>query len=726
MGPLLFLTLNFRKFYIAKEPFMIKATHIKIQIYKGRLKHILTGLFCLAITVSKAGGAGIQFTVNEVGLQTLSYNGQSYISSPLSVGSNMLASALFRTPAGTQNPYGWLPLTLQNQLDISSAVRTTDNASYFQHVYRQGSADEFLIKQVFSTTDSNTLKVDTYITNNDPVDTLAQLDVYILLPFQIPSPANQYNYSIPIDLGAQNQWGGYPVALLSGAWGSIAWWMGDYSGAVDEICSYGSASQTQFNFSLTNYSENQMGHRYEDPIPPGATKLYTTYIRFGSATNTALDLAPEAFDLMRQAYPYLINWPDRRPIARWFVSDGYKTSAVNPRGYFWDDSFDVSDQNGFNTKLLNQADDIVTRMNAMCPQPQGILIWDLEGQEFQQYFTYVGNPPKLGDLSPEMNAIADQLFAKFTGAGYQVGITLRPSSFNSGTTLPATCNYSATPELTDVFIKTDASYPYRGYVCTAANTWTQAGARQPYFQTISDNDVVTLNNLETKVTYARTRWGAKLYYVDSSVYSKGGSLNFNIFRQLQADFPDCLFFPENETVNYYGSTAPYNQANMGSFDTPTSAKDIYPQAFSMLQTLDGVDYSNAAVYDTLVKSVKNGNILFVDGWWDNPQNDHVLNVYRDAGFCTITAVVPRAEDVNLSVFPNPFSKNTKINFTMSSAAEVQLIAYNSIGQKIATIENAFLGSGGHEYNFSSAENGIYFLRILINGVSSTQKLIVTQ
>ena len=329
--------------------------------------------------------------------------------------------------------------------------------------------------------------------------------------------------------------------------------------------------------------------------------------------------------------PYLVNWPDRRPIARMFIAGGDDSSASNPRGYFKNPALDVSNQAAFNAQVLDWADHCIKDLNAMNPKPQGILIWDLEGEEFHQPFTYVGNPPELPDLAPEMDAVADKMFAKFREAGYKIGLTLRSSTFMTGTKLPATGNYNEDINLTDIFIKLDAPYPYRGYICTAPNTWTQPGARFPNCQTLSDDDSVPLGILKTKVDYARKRWGATMFYVDTTVYSTGAPLNPDIFRQLQKDFPDCLFFPEEKTSLTWGATAPYGQANQGDFGPSHFVRDIYPGAFSVLQVSDGIDYADPSLHDALVNSVKKGNILFVDGWQNSPANASILQIYRDAG-----------------------------------------------------------------------------------------------
>ena len=78
---------------------------------------------------------------------------------------------------------------------------------------------------------------------------------------------------------------------------------------------------------------------------------------------------------------------------------------------------------------------------------------------------------------------------------------------------------------------------------------------------------------------------------------------------------------------------------------------------------------------------------------------------------------------NISVFPNPFSHQTTLKFQLNENANVQIELFNSLGQKISTIENKYLSNGDYEYKIISESKGIYFLRTVINDVASTQKLI---
>src|ERR1700730_17038658 len=190
-------------------------------------------------------------------------------------------------------------------------------------------------------------------------------------------------------------------------------------------------------------------------IAPGQSKPAPFSLRFSNdLTLTSLQLAPEAYSAFRAAYPQIVNWPDRRPVMAWFISDYTKRSATNPRGYLQDPTIDISNTAAFQTRVLSQAQGIISQIKARPVQPQGIVIWDLEGQEFIQATTYVGDPRVLSNgYAQEMNGVAGQLFALFKSAGLKVGLTLRPQYLNWGTTLPATCRYDAQNDYKDYFIK---------------------------------------------------------------------------------------------------------------------------------------------------------------------------------------------------------------------------------------------------------------------------------
>jgi peptidoglycan hydrolase-like protein with peptidoglycan-binding domain/sugar lactone lactonase YvrE len=651
-------------------------------------------------------GPGLYYTFNGAGLQTLTYNGQSYITEPSQESANEV-NATFLTPGSVENNY--------NGSVFSSVISTSSN--YFQQVYNSGQSDSYTVKTQYSTPEPNTLETDIYITNNDATDTLQEVNIKNLnlltpgyTPYNSYWPDSSANIGIgPVSIGNDYYPPG-PLTFLSGNWGSFAidsdnytgnWTFGSTAGFAA-----GAGSSTQFVMSFSNFGDNggnDASNTLMDLITPGQTRHYMYDITFGSASDTPATLGSTGYASWRNSIPYLINWPNRAPIGRWFIASGADDSVTNPRGYLGSSTLDVSSSTVFDAAIMTAASTTIAAMNAMNPKPQAVLIWDLEGQEFNQPFTYVGNPNELNTISPEMGAVADQLISTIQNAGYQVGLTLRPSNFGAGPTLPATCYHDTNTnngpnQDSDVFVLTTASYPYRGYECTATNTWTQPGANLPNHQTGSDDDSVLLSNLQSKVTYAQNRWGIHLFYVDSTIYGDAGTgFSYLIWRQLQTEFPDDLFIPEQpDGPPAYAATAPYTAPGdtVSGLSTPQASLDLYPNAFSVIQAVDsgGIDLTtNSTDYNTLVQSVEAGNILFFDGWYESTQNAQIASIYQDA-YALAGLTVPT------------LTTTTASNITMTSATLNGAITAD--GGASSTVEGFNYGTT-MSYGLIASSSGIF-------------------
>jgi len=287
----------------------------------------------------------------------------------------------------------------------------------------------------------------------------------------------------------------------------------------------------------------------------------------------------------------------------------------------------------------------------------------------------------------------------------------------------------------DVNNSTDGIYPFRGYSCVAPNTWTNRGfqdpnrGRWPYYQHSPQDDATLLNNLRSKVSYAKNRWGVTMFYIDSTVYSNNGGglpISFEIFRQLQREFPDCLFFPENEGYYYYGASVPYNQVNAGSFDTATPAKYIYPQAFSVLANYDGVNFNDQTTHNRLVQSVKNGNIFMVDAWWNSPDNAEILKIYREVAASSPTNQSPAVSAGNAQTITLPAIAN------LSGLASDDGLPTGSV---LTTIWSMVSGPGTIVFTNASSLNttatfpiaGTYIIRLSASdsALTSTSNITIT-
>jgi hypothetical protein len=204
-------------------------------------------------------------------------------------------------------------------------------------------------------------------------------------------------------------------------------------------------------------------------------------------------------------------WPDHRPIGQLFLSDYSHSSPTNPRGWFnrpADDFVGAQGRGEFRHRLLAYADRSIAVLCAT--GSQGVIVWDIEGQQYPQKISYIGDPRLIGKLAPEMQAVVDEFFSRFRRAGLRVGLTIRPQQL--------------------VF----------------------DGGRPPRQENADDYSRLLLE----KIDYSRRRWGATLFYLDSN----GGvrwPLEAYRLQKIARQRPDVLIIPEHHDLFYYGFSAPY-------------------------------------------------------------------------------------------------------------------------------------------------------------------------
>jgi len=79
-------------------------------------------------------------------------------------------------------------------------------------------------------------------------------------------------------------------------------------------------------------------------------------------------------------------------------------------------------------------------------------------------------------------------------------------------------------------------------------------------------------------------------------------------------------------------------------------------------------------------------------------------------------------------YPNPFTSQTRIAFNLAKKANVSLIIYNSLGQKIAEPFAGPINAGDHQFTFDATglKAGIYFYRFVLNGFSTTKRMVLVK
>ena len=216
-------------------------------------------------------------------------------------------------------------------------------------------------------------------------------------------------------------------------------------------------------------------------IYPGASDTFHISLRFGAAKTPVTALAGDIYQAFAAAYPLTVKWSDHRPIGMLALCSVEMTTAKNPRGWLTTGlmnpackydfkNLDVSTAEGreaLHTNLLVYADFSIAELKRV--GAQGMITWDIEGQQYPHATSYLGDPRS---LPAEMDPIIDEYFKRFTDAGLRVGLTIRPTR------------------------------PVRA-------VYTDGGVEQV-------NVADELYNLEQKIRYANQRWGCTIFYIDSN------------------------------------------------------------------------------------------------------------------------------------------------------------------------------------------------------------------
>lgn len=263
-----------------------------------------------------------------------------------------------------------------------------------------------------------------------------------------------------------------------------------------------------------------------------------------------------------------LQWKDRRPIGMIMLASNEGAFVGGNRRW------KLVGNSGFSKQaLMKHADESIKNLKAV--NAQGMITWDIEGQEYPHPYSYLGDPRR---IPREIDTLADLYFKKFKDSGFKTGICVRPDSLN----------------------------------------YTDGWARHyvPY-------NIYKL--MVEKIDYAYKRWGCTLFYVDSNIgggqmagtdntTGYGSKISADVFKSLMKRFPDCLIVPEHWNEDYLTVTAPLNKHN---------GTHILKSGFQIL------DLSDTKWNDTQIQeSVKQGNIMMGRVWYNSPELTVIKKAYE--------------------------------------------------------------------------------------------------
>ena len=345
------------------------------------------------------------------------------------------------------------------------------------------------------------------------------------------------------------------------------------------------------------------------PVRPGQTDTYGLSLRFAASGTFVATLAGDAYANWAKTYPQTLHWKDRRPIGTAFLAssaqgDSHHAAGFpsNPRRYFTDDNpadFNVSTSEGleaFQRRILGQARTNVEELKRL--GAQGAITWDIEGEQFPQETSYVCAPDAIAAVAPEMESLVEDARSPYAGM-----------------------------KLDDAYFKIMRSAGFRVGVCVRPQHFA-IGADGTAQQTFLPNSAIAAE-LTRKIRFAHDRWGATLFYIDSTVDADRGVLPAAIFEQVAREFPDSLLIPEESTPLYYAYTAPFKSFIYNNAPgTEPEIWQLYPEAFSAVLINNVAPEKLAAAEPQLGRQVSHGDILMGQINYREPNNEAIASVYR--------------------------------------------------------------------------------------------------
>lgn len=79
-------------------------------------------------------------------------------------------------------------------------------------------------------------------------------------------------------------------------------------------------------------------------------------------------------------------------------------------------------------------------------------------------------------------------------------------------------------------------------------------------------------------------------------------------------------------------------------------------------------------------------------------------------------------------YPNPFNPETNINFSLPEVSDVSFTIYNSLGQKVYTLQEKNISAGSHSLNWNASgfPSGVYFYKLETDNFSAIKRMVLVK
>ena len=219
--------------------------------------------------------------------------------------------------------------------------------------------------------------------------------------------------------------------------------------------------------------------------------------------------------------------------------------------------------------------------------------------------------------------------------------------------------------------------------------------------------------------------GENLYLIDpqEGFYNIGPAATGTIMNDISFDPTDNTLWGSDADNIYTIDTLTAVATLIGS----TQYSDITGLSFDMQGNLYAVQHLPYSATDRLISINKStgegtliGNIGF-DWWIENLAFNRIKNV--SALFDTKNNI-PMVYALKQN-YPNPFNTSTTIAYDLPVTGNVELIVYDILGKKVATLVNGYQTAGKHsvQWDAGGQSSGLYFYQIKAGNFLSIKKCI---
>jgi len=144
--------------------------------------------------------------------------------------------------------------------------------------------------------------------------------------------------------------------------------------------------------TVSDWAAELINPQLHRPIHPGQADHFGISLRFAPAGTDPASLTGDLERRFAEAYPARLEWADRRPMGALFLSTSDLGAARNPRGWLHDKETDFTSEEGrasFRERLLAFARQSLEVLQGL--DCQGMVTWDIEGQEYPHAISYLGD-----------------------------------------------------------------------------------------------------------------------------------------------------------------------------------------------------------------------------------------------------------------------------------------------------------------------------------------------